>query len=409
MNSSTVNEGLWPDCTTPIRSCPAGSTWQDDQVRITSDFECGNGCNIDRHPTEANCYTIDVEPEPGEHRFKGMAYYFCFRVTRLDRALKSLRVWMKGNASGAFSNDQKHVVLRHQGQWAELGPDRVRAVEDLTDVLEIDLDFDDGPDETYYVSNYHWHPYSELISYLKGLDHADATVSLLGASAQRRPLYRVDIGPTDAPTLVMAATPQASEMGAWTCRTIIDWLLSDSPDAIAVRRRHRFVIVPMTNPDGAVQGLGVSHPLGRFPYFEGERTAKNDDPLPEMKAVWQLLCDERPWLFIEWHSNNWDRRPGHTLLRFRPELSDDPRTRRRWEAFDRRLLQLPDTHHGNWTSHDEGMYQESLCFQAITRLGCISHMIKHHDKYPIRQTARHAVHCVIAAVDAFEEASPGRS
>jgi hypothetical protein len=90
------------------------------------------------------------------------------------------------------------------------------------------------------------------------------------------------------------------------------------------------------------------------------------------------------------------------LLRFRPRLIRDGRRRRLWEEIDRRLLALPDTHHGNWTSYEEGLYRDSLCFQAITRLRCIAHMIKQHDKYPLAQSRRHAVQCVLEAVRAWD-------
>jgi hypothetical protein len=116
-----------------------------------------------------------------------------------------------------------------------------------------------------------------------------------------------------------------------------------------------------------------------------------------------LLTKERPWWFIEWHGNNWARRPGHALLRYRPHLLDEPSRRALWESIDDQLLALPDTHHGNWTDHDEGMYQISIGFQAVTRLGCIAHMIKHHDRFPLEDIRNHAIACFTAGVGQFSE------
>ena len=232
----------------------------------------------------------------------------------------------------------------------------------------------------------------------------EGLVSLAGTSVSGRDLYRLDLGreKPDTPTIVMAQTPQPSEaLGTWACRRIVEFLLSGSKAATDILERLRIVVLPATNPDGTVEGLGVSHPSGRFPYFEGKKTADEEqDTLPEMKAVWNVLMNEKPWLFIEWHSNNWKRRPGHMLLRYRPSLIEDTARRRIWEDIDRRLEALPDTHHGSWTSWDEGIYQESIGFMAVTRLQAIAYMIKHHDKFPLEACTEHALRCFCEAVDA---------
>ena len=107
-------------------------------------------------------------------------------------------------------------------------------------------------------------------------------------------------------------------------------------------------------------------------------------------------------LFWEWHSNNWSRRPGHMLLRYRSELAGDAHTRQLWDAVEERLLGLPNTHHGNFTSHSEGPYQPSIGFQAAVRLGAVACMIKQHEKYSLAESRHHAVACLQAAAAAYE-------
>jgi hypothetical protein len=185
---------------------------------------------------------------------------------------------------------------------------------------------------------------------------------------------------------------------------MVDFLCSDAPEADAIKRRFRVCFIPMTNPDGTVLGYGVSDAQGRFPFFEGNLAADADPTAtPETKAVWRYLSERRPWLFWEWHSNNWARRPGHMLLRYRPELALDARRRGIWERLEETLLSLPETHHGNWTSLTEGSYRTSMGYQAITRLGAIACMIKHHDKFPLEQSRAHAVACLKAAAAAYAE------
>jgi hypothetical protein len=275
-------------------------------------------------------------------------------------------------------------------------------VEGRKDVLELELLLPgaDEPDSVLFVSDFHWWPYSEVAHYVRSLDGVQ--VREIGRSYQGRPICAVEIGPPDAPCMVHAATPQPSEMGHLACKAMIDDLLSGDPGAAAIRARHRVCFIPVTNPDGAVLGYGVSDAQGRFPYFEGRLAAEGDPTAtPEMAALWRYLEARRPWLFWEWHSNNWARRPGHMLLRYRHELLADAARQRRWDDLEERLLSLPDTHHGSWTSATEGLYQDSLGYQAVTRLDAIACMIKHHDKYPIERSRAHARACLRAAAASY--------
>ena len=385
--------------------------YEDDNVLIATDFECGNGHHIRRlGPGE---YALDVEKEPGDHAYSGWGYYFCFGIRNRRREPTRVRVRVTappgppGTNPDHFAAQTKHAVLRRGGEFQQLDPGAVEGLsEENAAALTLDLPAGDTDDPVLFVSNFHWHPISELDAWLdtlKGRD--DVRVSAFAESVAGRPIHRVDIGPDDdtAPRILLAQTPQPSEMvGTWACRAVAEFLLSNSDEAREIRRTHHVTLVPATNPDGTVLGLGVSHPLGRFPYFEGKKTADGEfDALPEMKAMWDLLKTERPWLFIEWHGNNWSRRPGHMLLRYRPSLMKDEHLRRVWEDIDRRLEALPDTHHGSWTTWDEGGYQDSIGFMAVTRLDRIAYMIKHHDKFPLKASTDHAVACLREAVAAY--------
>ena len=91
------------------------------------------------------------------------------------------------------------------------------------------------------------------------------------------------------------------------------------------------------------------------------------------------------------------------LLRYRSELLEDARMRRVWDEIEESLLTLPNTYHESWTSYTEGPYQSSPGFQAITRLGAISCMIKQHDKYPLGDSQDHAVRCLKTAAKVHRE------
>ncbi|MBT7303438.1 MAG: hypothetical protein HN849_28165 [Victivallales bacterium] len=389
--------------------------YEDDEVLIATDFECGNGHRIRKLGSLE--YTIEAEPEPGKHQYGGWGYTFCFGVRNKQETGRQIRIRVATpppegkTAHDIFARQTGHVVLRRASAFSHLAPANIEPMPEGNAVrLTLDLPACGNHDHVLFVSNFHWHPISELDSWLAPLqDNPLVEVSAHASSVAGRPLWRLDIGPADAPQIVMAQTPQPSEMlGTWACRAVVDFLISDDPEAKRIRSRHHVTLLPATNPDGTVLGLGVSHPSGRFPYFEGLLTVDHpESALPEMTAVWRLLERERPWLFVEWHGNNWSRRPGHMLLRYRPSLLDEGDTRTRWETFEGMVEQLPNTHHGSWTSKNEGIYQESIGFMAVTHLGGAAIMIKQHDKFALAECERHAVSCFRAAIAAHESVPTG--
>lgn len=296
----------------------------------------------------------------------------------------------------------KHAVIRRGGEWSQLDQGAVHPVEGEKDALDLELALPGAvePAPVLFVSDFHWWPYTEVVAYLGTLP--SGMVRELGPSYQGRPLYAVEMGRPGAPCIINTATPQPSEMGHLACKAMIDFLLSGDPEAQAMLDAFRFCFIPVTNPDGMVLGYGVSDAQSRFPYFEGDLAAQGDpSATPEMVLAWEYVSEQRPWLFWEWHSNNWHTRPGHVLLRYRHDLLMDEAKRGLWDDLEDRLLALPDTYHENWTSYTEGNYRASLGFQATIRLGAISCMIKQHDKYPIEVSREHAIACLKTAIAAY--------
>ena len=250
-------------------------------------------------------------------RYGGMAYYSCFGIKNKLGDRRTVRVRINADCLGMESwSNHRHMVLRRNGSWSQLDPACLHKVPDKPDSLEVELELPGvvsqtnpeagGADNTIFVSNFHWWPYSEMAAYINGLK--DVIVSEIGRSFQQRAIYAVELGSKDnaAPRMVHAQTPQPSEMGSLACRAMLDFLLTDDPRAAALKQRFRICFVPMTNPDGTVLGYGVSDARGRFPYFEGNLAAENDSgAAPKTIAVWKYLCSRSPWLFWEWHSNNW--------------------------------------------------------------------------------------------------------
>jgi len=316
----------------PARRELPGRTYEDDDVRLASNFECGNGYRFRRQGPGR--YAMQCEPEPGSHIFSGKGYYFCVAVGNQHDKPQRVTLELASPNQEDYAWRTQHVIVKRGGQWSHLPAEQILTpVDEQTIVFELDLPGRAEPEPLLFVSNYHWHAYTEMTDYLQGLasSRPDVRLTRIGTSAQGRDLWAVEVGPEadDAPTIGCAQTSQPSEMGHFACRAILDFVLSDDPKAAEIRTRHRVGLVPHTNPDGTVLGYGVSDALGRFPYFEADKAIAGDpEATVEVEALWRYLQDKRPWLFIEWHSNHWAYRPGHMLLRYDWNLAQDDDTRR---------------------------------------------------------------------------------
>lgn len=385
---------IWEDARTKNSSA---HIYEDEDILIATDFEGGNGTDIERLGQDR--YFMRLEPEPGNHRYSGKSGYISFGVRSKRPETVSAKIRTEANCWGTeVWNTQTHAVLRRAGHWSQLDPGLVYPVEATTDILEIALPLPgtQESDNTLFVSNYHWWPSSECNEYLRSLEGVE--LKEIARSYQNRPIYAVEMGNRNGQVLVHSSTPQAGEMGSLACRALIDFLCAGSNVADDILGRFRVCFLPDTNPDGNVLGHCNSDGQGGFPYFEGYLAAEgNASASPENKAVWHYLEQKRPVLFWEWHSNHLARRPGHMLLRYRPELIENEPLREKWEEIERRLQELPDTMSAGFTSHNEGPFQGSMGFQASTRLGSIACMIKQHDKFPLAKSREHAIECLKAA------------
>lgn len=405
--------------------------FEDDEIVLTSNFECGNGYQIRR--LSGCAYEIHIEPEPGNHHFSGSGCYFCFSASnKTDEPLTVLFEIRAADGSWdrqrrekidaflvdhpgevppfSFEGSSRFAIVRDGDNWVHVPEERMRRAMDHHGLaFSFDLPPRSGHPAPLYFSNYHWYPYTEMSSYLKrtAVEHPSIDLISLGKSVQDRDIWAVELGneAVEAPVIVCAATPQADEMGNWACRANLEFLLGGSDAATAILSRHRVCLIPHPNPDGTVLGLMVSDAADKFPYFMGSETiAGNPDSPMEQVTLWEYLKQKRPWLFIEWHSNHWHWRPGHTLIRYAPEIISDPALRRVWDNWDRRLEALPNTfdEEGGRTDRNNA-YTMSLGLGVATELNGIPIMLKVHDKFPLQETLDYVNRCLQAATDAFAD------
>jgi len=225
------------------------------------------------------------------------------------------------------------------------------------DLLDIDVLLPPGTEkDPVVISNFHWNRYTELRAWLATLPAAAERKDLGKSADGGLPITAIEIGNRAKPTILIAQTSQPSELGCTpVIQAMVEHVLQDTDHGRALRDNLRFCFLPMTNPDGQVQGLTVSTPGGRFPVFEGDKAVRGDaDTVHEARLLWSYLSAVKPAIYWEWHTNNWSRRPGNMILRYRPELIADRQRQRDWTELEDAILRLPNTHHENFTSHTEG-------------------------------------------------------
>ena len=209
-----------------------GDVFADAEVLLASDFEGANGCNF--RALAPDHYAVDLEPEPGTHRFGGLGYYVCVGVRNELTHGRRVRLRLNAPFEGTWGEQSASFQVRHAGVWSEVPAGDIHRVPDLPDSLDLDLALPPGgreQDGTIFLSNYHWWPYTEMLDWLQTVE--SGTVRQIGTSFQGRAVYAVEFGDPGNPTMVHTQTPQPSEMGSLACRALIDFLGSGGAAANA--------------------------------------------------------------------------------------------------------------------------------------------------------------------------------
>lgn len=85
----------------------------------------------------------------------------------------------------------------------------------------------------------------------------DCRVYNVGATVEGRPLEMIEAGSPSAPhSIFLRARAHPWEAGgSWMVEGLLDYVLSDDPEAVKIRAAVRFCIMPMANKDGVYRGM----------------------------------------------------------------------------------------------------------------------------------------------------------
>jgi len=266
-------------------------------IKITSDFESGNGKNIKK--IGENYFQLETVGEGSSY-----AGYFCFKVINKDRQDINCRVdvildrdieYTEFDRQG-FLNSQPPLWFNIDGVWQKTF-DYQRG--DL--ILHINLTI--PAEKTVLITSMAPLFYSEFTKELK--EHLSKNIIgryyEIGNSFEGRPIVLVSIGNLEAQRhiLVISGLHGIEFPGIWAAKGIIDFLLSESSEAKEIRERFIVDIIPYGNPDGTVKGRPRTNAQGID--IHREANPLKEHVAPEVRAIWNWIEKYPPFLYINLH------------------------------------------------------------------------------------------------------------
>ncbi|KAA9130180.1 peptidase M14 [Marinihelvus fidelis] len=277
-------------------------------------------------PGEDGAFTLTLYPENAPPI--NPSPWFAVRVSGSEGDTLSLTIDVdrfKARYWPKYSVDGEH--------WAPLPDTQARFVDDGA-VMQIDMTL------TQSVA---WIAGGELLTdswyqaWLRDLgDSGEVDVSLLGESAQGRPLWLAATAPKPEMVMFIGRQHPPEVTGALTMHPFVETVFADTDLARAFRDRFQVVMVPLVNPDGVA--------LGHWRHNTGGVDLNRDwGPFtqPETRAVRDWLAanisdDHRIRLLLDFHSTK--RNLFYTHLD--TDVTDPPNVARDWLAAG--AARLPD-------------------------------------------------------------------
>ena len=159
-----------------------------------------------------------------------------------------------------------------------------------------------APGETLYLANTYFQPPKELFARLDGLARAGgAERRVFGKTVKGRDLtaylYR-ELAPEHAPLVLITSGFHPAEPDTLATQSILEFLAGE--EGRELRRKLRFAVAPVMNPDGFIHGRPASNLSGVNFYWEFTK----DDPAktPEAAALWKLALELKPSVYFDFHS-----------------------------------------------------------------------------------------------------------
>lgn len=373
----------------------------EETIEITSDFECGNGEHIRRMGDDH--FAVDTRRDWGSgDPYSMMSWVFCVKVTNRSDGRRALKLDVRNiNHSG---HDKAYVWARRGNIWDRVTAEVLPMKNDW--VFRVTVQVDAG--ETIYLSNGFWYPPSEMTAWLTEISewHPNScALDRIGQTAQGRPISVLTISDStpaeEKKRILVTASPQGSEIGAWACRRLIEILLGDDPFAEAMRKRWVVDIIPQSNPDGEALGTVMVNAEGENPLFEFKQVARDGTGSAEAVSLWNWAKSYPPVIYLEYHCYYQANRPSFRPYLFSSDLHRSEGRRTMAEEVAKRLLKIST---GPPMTVEVGDERFSKCFpyQLIEHFDTIAHFYKLHMRESLEDNLNQAIRVFKTVVDVCE-------
>lgn len=269
-------------------------------MEIITSFESGNGKNIKE--IEKNHFYLETNGESSSY-----AGYFCFKVVNPEKRDIELKVDIRCDSEIEYTEDDRKSFLQGKPPvWIYNGERWEKLWEYKKEDLTLYLDLKVPAGKTLLVTNMAPLFYTEFTNWLQERFKKENKGRLynIGKTFEGRDIFLVSFGDSSSNhrVLIISGLHGTEFPGIWASKGIIEFLLSDSPEAEKIRKNFAIDIIPYGNPDGTVAGKQRTNAQG----IDLHREANPEkEPLAvEVKAFWEWIEKHPPFLYINLHGWN---------------------------------------------------------------------------------------------------------
>ncbi len=275
-------------------------------MRVTADFECGNGKNI--RQVVPGHWRLDELGEKAPY-----CKYFCVRLdAEGDGGLVRLDVYPDPD----LGEPGREGMMGHYPSQIWYSTDEMATWRPTEHVWEDSTEFHEThltvrvrvkPGQPMYVASNAVMPYSRLVAWAGQQAAAGQCENLsLGQTHEGRAIPLLHLPAAEAeptPVFVFAGQHPSEHLGVIAAMGAAEFLLSAHPEARALRERYEFWVCPMINVDGNVHGRngwtmqGINMSTDFVGAAEGAVPQAAED-----RALWRHLTEvSLPAVSVQFH------------------------------------------------------------------------------------------------------------